>query len=81
MKFSFDEKINRIAEKSTAGERLTFEEGMALFETEDMNALGKLADNERRRRHGKGTTAVGRINGKDRPSSHRQPWNRSFFFD
>jgi len=31
MKFSFDTKLNFIAEKVTGGERLTFDEGAALF--------------------------------------------------
>lgn len=55
MKFSFDNNLNKIAEKVEANERLTFDEGMELFATEDMNALGKLADFVRRGRHGKDT--------------------------
>jgi aminodeoxyfutalosine synthase len=55
MQFSFDPKLSSIAEKVESGERLSFDEGMALFATEDLNALGKLADYERRRRHGKAT--------------------------
>ena len=55
MKFSFDERINGIEEKVSAGERLSFEDGIALYKTDDLNALGKLADTERRKRHGKDT--------------------------
>jgi len=42
MQFSFDTNLNRIAEKVEAGDRLTFEEGIDLYKTEDLNALGKL---------------------------------------
>ena len=55
MRFSFDEKVNEIADKIQEGERLSFEDGLALYQTDDLNAVGKLADNERRRRHGKDT--------------------------
>ncbi len=55
MQFSFDKNLNTIAEKVEAQERLTFEEGMELFRTQDLNALGKLADTVRRRRHGRTT--------------------------
>ena len=55
MQFSFDKNINLIAEKVEADKRLTFDEGMALFATEDLNGLGKLADFVRRERHGKDT--------------------------
>ena len=55
MQFSFDKNLNEIAEKVRDDKRLTFDEGMALFATEDMNALGKLADFVRREKHGKDT--------------------------
>jgi len=55
MKLSFDENLNRIAEKIEKSERLTFDDGVALFKTQDLNALGKLADHVRRRRHGLAT--------------------------
>ena len=55
MKFSFDKNVSSIAEKLEANERLTFDDGMSLFATEDLNALGKLADSVRRERHGKET--------------------------
>lgn len=55
MQFSFDTNLNTIAEKVEFGERLTFDEGLALYRTDDLNALGKLADTVRRRKHGKTT--------------------------
>ena len=55
MRFSFDDKINEIADKVFEGERLTFEDGLALYQSDDLNAIGKLADSERRKRHGKDT--------------------------
>lgn len=55
MKFSFDENLNRIAKKVERGERLSFEDGIDLFKTDDLNALGKLADFVRRERHGRVT--------------------------
>src|ERR1700758_2398368 len=41
-----------IGEKIEAGERLDFEDGLALMETDDLLALGDLADRARRRRGG-----------------------------
>jgi aminodeoxyfutalosine synthase len=55
MKFSHDSRLNSIAEKTEAGERLSFDDGVSLFQTDDLNALGKLADMVRRRWHGKRT--------------------------
>jgi aminodeoxyfutalosine synthase len=55
MNFSHDEKLNEIAERVTAGERLSFPDGVALYATNDLPALGKLADLVRRRRHGRTT--------------------------
>jgi aminodeoxyfutalosine synthase len=55
MQFSFDKNLTTIAEKVEAQERLTFDEGIALYQTDDMNALGKLADTVRRRKHGRTT--------------------------
>jgi aminodeoxyfutalosine synthase len=52
MHFSFDSTLNKIAEKVSSAERLTFEEGVALYRSNDLNALGKLADTVRRRKHG-----------------------------
>ncbi len=55
MQFSFDPNLNKIAAKIEANERVSFDEGMSLFATEDLNALGKLADFVRRKKHGKTT--------------------------
>src|SRR5918999_461503 len=53
MNFSHDDKLNEIAERTIAGERLSFADGVALYATDDLPALGKLADTVRRRRHGR----------------------------
>ena len=53
MSFSHDPSLNEIGDKVEAGERLSFAEGVALFASNDLNALGKLADTARRRRHGR----------------------------
>jgi len=55
MQFSFDTNLNKIAAKVEANERLTFDEGVELYKTDDLNALGKLADFVRRKKHGKTT--------------------------
>jgi aminodeoxyfutalosine synthase len=55
MEFSHDPNLNRIAEKVEVGERLSFEDGLALFATDDLTALGKLADRVRRKLHGRRT--------------------------
>lgn len=55
MDFSHDPKLNEIADKIGAGERLAFDDGVALYETDDLAALAKLADTVRRRRHGRTT--------------------------
>jgi aminodeoxyfutalosine synthase len=52
---SFDTELNEIAGKVRTGERLSFADGVALFSTGDLNALGKLADTVRRRLHGRTT--------------------------
>src|SRR6185503_16942135 len=55
MEFSHDPKLNQLADKVEAGERLSFEDGLALFASEDVPALGRLADTVRRRLHGRVT--------------------------
>ena len=55
MQFSFDTNLNKIAARVEAGKRLTFDEGVQLFKTDDLNALGKLANFVRRKRHGRVT--------------------------
>ena len=41
-----------IAAKLDAGERLTFEDGVALFTHPDLHEVGRLANREREKRHG-----------------------------
>jgi aminodeoxyfutalosine synthase len=55
MNFSHDRILTAVAEKVASNERLSFEDGLALFATEDLPALGKLADSVRRRKHGRTT--------------------------
>lgn len=44
--------LMEIEEKVLAGERLSFDDGLRLFESDDLAALGRLANIVRRRRHG-----------------------------
>src|SRR5947199_8927956 len=46
-----DAKIQSILDKATAGERLSFAEGCALFDCRDLTALGRAADTVCRRLH------------------------------
>ncbi|HWF87765.1 MAG TPA: aminofutalosine synthase MqnE [Pyrinomonadaceae bacterium] len=55
MSFSHDDKLNQIEKLVTNGARLSLEHGLALYATDDLPALGKLADMVRRRRHGRTT--------------------------
>src|SRR5215831_3665423 len=55
MSFSHDIKLNDICARLKSGERLSFEDGVALFNTDDLNSLGKLADTARRQKHGRTT--------------------------
>ncbi len=55
MKLSNDRILMAVAEKVEGGERLSYEDGLALFATDDLTALGKLADSVRRRKHGRTT--------------------------
>jgi len=55
MLFSHDSKLVEMAGRLEAQERLTFADGLALYETDDLPALGKLADMVRRRKHGRTT--------------------------
>src|SRR3954462_6717710 len=55
MNFPHDENLNKLSEKVAAGERLTFEDGVALFATDDLPGWGKLADSVRRQKHGRVT--------------------------
>ena len=55
MNISHDRKLASVAAKVENGERLSFDHGLALFATDDLPALGKLADSVRRRKHGRTT--------------------------
>ena len=55
MNFSHDQRLNEIAAKTLRGERLSFDDGISLYATNDLPALGKLADTVRRRLHGVAT--------------------------
>ena len=52
MNFSDDSKLVEIAGKVEAEERLSLADGLDLYATNDLLALGKLADSVRRRKHG-----------------------------
>src|SRR5438874_13573047 len=52
MNFSFDPGLVSIISKIVAGERLIFSEGVVLYNSDDLNAVGKLADCVRRKKHG-----------------------------
>ncbi|HYN86701.1 MAG TPA: aminofutalosine synthase MqnE [Pyrinomonadaceae bacterium] len=55
MNFSHDPKLSELAAKVEAGGRLSFADGVTLFATDDVPALGRLADSVRRRLHGRTT--------------------------
>jgi aminodeoxyfutalosine synthase len=55
MNFSHDNKLAEISRRVEDGERLTFADGVALYATDDLPGLGKLADAVRRQRHGRTT--------------------------
>ena len=50
-----DRALNPVAEKVLAGERLSFEEGLSLYKSNDLLALGCLANHLREKRHGRRT--------------------------
>src|SRR5882757_10028831 len=52
MNFSHDPKLEELAVRVAAGERLGLADGLALYATDDLTGLGKLADFVRRRKHG-----------------------------
>jgi aminodeoxyfutalosine synthase len=53
-----DRSLEPIAQKVQAGERLTFDEGMRLYHTPDLNALSQLANLVRERKNGDKTYFV-----------------------
>ena len=48
-----DKQLERMAAKVEAGERLTLEDGLALYTSRDLFTIGRLADHVRRARHGR----------------------------
>lgn len=46
-------RLESIAKKIDAGERLTLEDGLSLYATDDVLALGRLANSVKERRHGR----------------------------
>ena len=55
MNFFSDSKLAAVADKVRDGNRLSFEDGVNLFATNDLTGLGKLADTVRRQKHGRTT--------------------------
>lgn len=55
MNFFSDPKLAAIAGKVDSRNRLSFEDGVDLFATDDLTGLGKLADSVRRQKHGRTT--------------------------
>ena len=55
MNFFSDPKLAAIAGKIESRNRLSFEDGVDLFATDDLTGLGKLADSVRRQKHGRTT--------------------------
>ncbi|MBI1760588.1 MAG: aminofutalosine synthase MqnE [Acidobacteria bacterium] len=53
--YFLDRDLLPIAEKVSAGERLSFDDGMTLFRSHDLHGVGRLADIVRRRKHGLAT--------------------------
>ncbi|HZS08321.1 MAG TPA: aminofutalosine synthase MqnE [Blastocatellia bacterium] len=53
--FFIDRKLEPLATRVEAGERLSFEDGMTLFASDDLHGIGRLADTVRRRKHGLAT--------------------------
>src|SRR5207247_11197195 len=52
MRIAVDSVLDLVREKVEAGERLDFDDGLALLESDDLLALGELADLARRTRGG-----------------------------
>ncbi|MFB3922615.1 MAG: aminofutalosine synthase MqnE [Terriglobia bacterium] len=48
-----DRQLDSVAQKVLAGERLTFEDGVALYESHDLLAIGWLANHVREKLHGR----------------------------
>ena len=67
MDFSHDNNLIQIADKVAAGERLSFADGMTLYESSDVPGLGRLADTVRRKKHG--TTTYFNVNRHFNPTN------------
>ena len=67
MNFSHDKRLHHIADKVEVGERLTLADGLTLYTSDDLPALGILADGVRRRRHG--TTTYFNVNRHFNPTN------------
>lgn len=67
MDFSQDTNLIRIADKISTGERLSFADGMSLYESSDLPGLGRLADTVRRQKHG--TTTYFNVNRHFNPTN------------
>jgi aminodeoxyfutalosine synthase len=55
MNFSHDPNLDDILTKVERGERLTFDDGLSLYASDDLAAIARLADTVRRRLHGRTT--------------------------
>jgi aminodeoxyfutalosine synthase len=55
MNFTHDPNLDDIATKVERGERLTFDDGLNLYASDDLAAIARLADTVRRRLHGRTT--------------------------
>lgn len=53
--YLLDRSLEPIAEKVLAGERLSFEDGVTMFRSDDLHGVGRLADLFRRRQHDRAT--------------------------
>lgn len=51
-RFAKDKALLEILDKVEGGERITFEDGMAILETRDLNTLGLIADRAKRKKEG-----------------------------
>ena len=67
MTFLTESSLKEISDKVAGGERLSFDDGVALFNSNDLNGLGKLADTVRRRQHGR--TAYFNVNRHFNPTN------------
>ena len=54
-----DRQLEPIREKVMSGRRLDFDDGVALYRTHDLLALGRLANHVREQRHGDAAYFVG----------------------